>query len=146
MLCYARSLQSCLSLCIPGDYSPPCPCPWDSPGENIGVGCHALVQHFICSIDLRFTFNILQSLDKIHIEGQSNYNNIYSTAPRFILVGLYDIRNYNCKYIYIERQNWKFWRWHDTSNFMRTEKNLETCRHCVSLKLLSLKKKRIRHK
>ena len=24
--------------------SPPAPCPWDSPGKNIGVGCHFLLQ------------------------------------------------------------------------------------------------------
>ena len=26
------------------DYSPPGFCPWDSPGKNTGVGCHALFQ------------------------------------------------------------------------------------------------------
>ena len=41
---YAKSLQSCLTL-------RPCRlqparllCPWDSPGKNTGVGCHALLQ------------------------------------------------------------------------------------------------------
>ena len=35
----AKSLQSCLTLW-------PCRllCPWDSPGKNTGVGCHALLQ------------------------------------------------------------------------------------------------------
>ena len=37
----AKSLQSCLTL----DYNPPwLLCPWDSPGKNTGVGCHALLQ------------------------------------------------------------------------------------------------------
>ena len=37
----AKSLQSCPSLCDPTDGSPR---PWDSPGENTGVGCHFLLQ------------------------------------------------------------------------------------------------------
>ena len=40
----AKSLQSCLTLCDPMDRSPPGSCPWDSPGKNIGVGCHFLHQ------------------------------------------------------------------------------------------------------
>ena len=41
----AKSLQSCPTLCDPIDGSPPgSPCPWDSPGKNIGVGCHFLLQ------------------------------------------------------------------------------------------------------
>ena len=41
----AKSLQSCPTLCDPIDGSPPgFPCPWDSPGKNIGVGCHFLLQ------------------------------------------------------------------------------------------------------
>ena len=41
MLCYAKSLQSCPTLCDPIDG---CPRPWDSPGKNTGVGCHFLLQ------------------------------------------------------------------------------------------------------
>ena len=38
----AKSLQSCPTLC-PMDCSPTrLLCPWDSPGKNTGVGCHAL--------------------------------------------------------------------------------------------------------
>ena len=37
-------LQSCPSLCnlwaVPARFL----CPWDSPGKNTGVGCHALLQ------------------------------------------------------------------------------------------------------
>ena len=36
-----QSLQSCPTLCNPMDYSL---CPWDSPGKNTRVGCHALLQ------------------------------------------------------------------------------------------------------
>ena len=39
-----RSL-SCPTLCYPIGCSPPgLLCPWDSPGKNTGVGCHALLQ------------------------------------------------------------------------------------------------------
>ena len=42
---HARSLQLCPTLCDPMDSSPPrLLCPWDSPGKNTGVGCHALLQ------------------------------------------------------------------------------------------------------
>ena len=45
MLCYAKSLQSCPTLCDPIDGSPPGSSnPWDSPGKNTGVGCHFLLQ------------------------------------------------------------------------------------------------------
>ena len=41
----AKSLQSCLTLCDPMDYSPPgSSVHEDSPGKNTGVGCHALLQ------------------------------------------------------------------------------------------------------
>ena len=37
--------QSCLTLCDPMDCSPPgSSVHGDSPGKNIGVGCHALLQ------------------------------------------------------------------------------------------------------
>ena len=42
---FAKSLQSCPTLCDPIDGSPPrLPRPWDSPGKNTGVGCHFLLQ------------------------------------------------------------------------------------------------------
>ena len=41
----AKSLQSCPTLCDPIEGSPPrLPCPWDSPGKNIGVSCHFPLQ------------------------------------------------------------------------------------------------------
>ena len=41
----AKSPQSCPTLCDLIDGSPPgSPCPWDSPGKNIGVSCHFLLQ------------------------------------------------------------------------------------------------------
>ena len=37
--------QSCLTFCNPIDYSPTRLLrPWDSPGRNTGMGCHALLQ------------------------------------------------------------------------------------------------------
>ena len=42
---HAKSLQSCLTLCDPPDCSPARPlCPWNSPGKNTGVDCHAFSQ------------------------------------------------------------------------------------------------------
>ena len=38
----AKSLQSCSTLCDPRDRR--FPRPWDSPGKNIRVGCHFLLQ------------------------------------------------------------------------------------------------------
>ena len=36
--------QSCLTLCYSMDCGPSGLCPWDSPGKNTGMGCHALLQ------------------------------------------------------------------------------------------------------
>ena len=44
MLCYAKSLQSCPTLCDPIDAATRPPRPWDFPGKNTGVGCHFLLQ------------------------------------------------------------------------------------------------------
>ena len=41
----AKSLQLCLTLLRPHGLQPArLLCPWDSPGRNAGVGCHALLQ------------------------------------------------------------------------------------------------------
>ena len=41
----AKSLQSCSTLCDPIRCQPiRLPRPWDSPGQNTGVGCHFLLQ------------------------------------------------------------------------------------------------------
>ena len=42
ILCFVAQL--CLTLCDPMDCGPQGSCPWDSPGKNTGVGCHALLQ------------------------------------------------------------------------------------------------------
>ena len=44
MLCYAKSLQSCPTLCDPRRQPTRLPRPWDSPGKNTGAGCHFLLQ------------------------------------------------------------------------------------------------------
>ena len=45
MLCYAKSLQSCPTLCDPIDGSPPgSAIPGNPPGKNTGVGCRFLLQ------------------------------------------------------------------------------------------------------
>ena len=40
----AKSLQSCPTLPPHGLQPTRLLCPWDSPGKNIGVGCHFLLQ------------------------------------------------------------------------------------------------------
>ena len=40
----AQSLQSCPTLCNSLDWPSRLFSPWDSPGKNTGVGCHALLQ------------------------------------------------------------------------------------------------------
>ena len=40
----AKSLQSCLTLRSHRQKLTRLPCPWDSPGNNTGVGCHFLLQ------------------------------------------------------------------------------------------------------
>ena len=43
--CYCLVAKSCLTLCNPLNYRPTrLLCPWDFPGNNIGVGCHFLLQ------------------------------------------------------------------------------------------------------
>ena len=45
IICVYLVAQSCLTLCYPMDYSPQgSSFHRDSPGKNIGVGCHALLQ------------------------------------------------------------------------------------------------------
>ena len=41
---HVKSLQSCPSLCDPMSWPTGVFCPWDSPGKNTGVNCHALLQ------------------------------------------------------------------------------------------------------
>ena len=62
VLCYAKSLQSCPTLCGPIGGSLPgylpgslpgrgsLPRPWDSPGKNTGVGCYFLLQCMIVKV------------------------------------------------------------------------------------------------
>ena len=54
----AKLLQSCLTLCDAIDCSPPARvlCPWDSPGKNTGVGCHALLQGIFLTQGLKPSF------------------------------------------------------------------------------------------
>ena len=41
---HAKPLQSCPSPSDPWNVASRLLCPWDSPGKNTGVGCHALLQ------------------------------------------------------------------------------------------------------
>ena len=63
ILCYAKSLQSCPTLCDPIDDSPPgSPQPWDSPGKNTGVGCHLLLQ----CVKVKSESEVSQSCPTLH--------------------------------------------------------------------------------
>ena len=44
--------QLCPALCDPMDCSPPGPSPWNSPGKNIGVGSHSLLQGIFLTQEL----------------------------------------------------------------------------------------------
>ena len=46
---YAKLLQSCPSL---SEKPTRFLCPWDSPGKNTGVGCHALLQGIFLTQEL----------------------------------------------------------------------------------------------
>ena len=55
MSLHPKSLQSCLTLCDPIDYSSPgSVCPWDSPGKDTGVAGRALIP----KIKSSFTYKI----------------------------------------------------------------------------------------
>ena len=58
----AKSRQLCLTLCNPIDGSPPGSCPWDSPGNNTGVGCHFLPQ----CMKLKSESEVAQSSPTLH--------------------------------------------------------------------------------
>ena len=47
----AKSLHLCPVLWDPMDCSLPGFCPWDSPGMNTGVGCHALLQGIFLTLE-----------------------------------------------------------------------------------------------
>ena len=47
LCCCAKSLQLCLTLCNPMDFSCQALCPWDSPGKNTGVSGHVLLQGIV---------------------------------------------------------------------------------------------------
>ena len=63
----AASLQLCPTVCGPMDCSPPASsCPWDSPGKNTGVGCHAILQGIFPTQRLNPSLSSL-----LHWEGSS---------------------------------------------------------------------------
>ena len=58
----AKLLQSCPTLCDPLDGSPPGSRPWDSPGNNTGVGCHFLPQ----CMKMKSESEVTQSCPTVH--------------------------------------------------------------------------------
>ena len=58
-------VQSCPTLCGHMDYSPTTYlCPWNSPGENTGAGCHCLLRPFLLHILINTQFHILNHMKK----------------------------------------------------------------------------------
>ena len=50
MFAAAKSLQSCPTLRPQRRKPTRLPRPWDSPGKNTGVGCHFLLQCYVCQL------------------------------------------------------------------------------------------------
>ena len=81
----AKSLQSCPTLCDPIDGSPPTRLarPWDSPGENTGVGCRCLLQ----CIKEKSDSEVAQSCPTLSdpmdcsLPGSSAHGSSYSPTP-----------------------------------------------------------------
>ena len=64
---------------------PGSPCPWDSPGENTGVGCHFLLQVFFPTQELNpCILHCRQILYQLSYEGDPWNGDIWSG---FLLVG-----------------------------------------------------------
>ena len=59
---HTKSFQLYLTLCDLLDCSlPGSLCPWDSPGKNTGVGCHALIQGNLPNPGIEFRSHALQA-------------------------------------------------------------------------------------
>ena len=59
----SNSLQSCLTLWPYGLYSARLLCPWDFPGKNTGVGCHAILQGIFPTQGIELTFPVSPVLE-----------------------------------------------------------------------------------
>ena len=74
---HAKLLQSCQTLKPHGLQPTRLLCPWDSPGKNTGVGCHALLQgifptqgwnlHLLCLLHLQVGSLPLTTPGKAHV-------------------------------------------------------------------------------
>ena len=87
--------QLCLTLCDHKDYSlPGSSCPWDSPGKNTGVGCHALLQGNLPDTEIESMSLMSTCIDKqvLPTKNGSNYSvraelNLSSQIPTLCLLG-----------------------------------------------------------
>ena len=50
--------QLSLTLCNFMDYSLPQSCPWNSPGKNVGMGCHSLLQGILLTQGLNLILTV----------------------------------------------------------------------------------------
>ena len=74
--------QSCPTLCDPMDWSPPgSSVPGDSPGKNIGVGCHALLQGIFPTQGSNPGFPHCRRI-LYHLSHQSKYRELWEHTGR----------------------------------------------------------------
>ena len=87
----AKSLQYCLTLCDPMDYSHlQAPLSRGSPGKSIGVGCHALLQgifltqgsntHLLCLLHWQVDSLLLSHL------GRYGFSHHFVSADRLLMI------------------------------------------------------------
>ena len=110
-ICYYYSAcsvtQPCLTLSNPMDYSPSLSkwesigllCPWDSPGKNTGVGCHALLQgifptqgsnpHLLCLLLWQQVLYHSHHLGSLHYFMHGTRNQTSSLLLAFVCVLVY---------------------------------------------------------
>ena len=69
--------QLCPTLCNPVDCSPVrLLCPWDSPGKNSGVGCHALLQGEMPELGFRPESRHTRSFSFMHFTPPSHFRDL----------------------------------------------------------------------
>ena len=132
------SLQLCLTLC-----NPTLLCPWDSPGKEAGVGCHALLILFYGSLQIVNGF-IWLSDDSWHIPGHQ----CSRTPLRTAIWKLRKVEQKNNEDS-LKREKWPMRRDKNRSQKCSRGKNKPPCScngffvpPCGSLNLLHKKKKK----
>ena len=127
---HAKLIQLCLILCNPMDCSLPGSylCPWDSPGKNIAVGCHALFQGNLPNPRIKPWSPVLQA-DSYYLSHQGSLINLISSNKSHWCILIYHIcyiwkvkeKLCHCFLELISRHFWAPLKYHFvTSGHMRT--------------------------